>query len=307
MTAIAERFNALPGPLRGVFWMALQVICMAALYAVVRKLTFYMPATEAAFFRGFMGLLVMLPWLMRQRLVNLWPRQWGFVTLRSALSSFGIICWFWALSGLPVTDVIAIQFTHPLFVIVGAALILREAVGPRRWLAVAIGFVGMLVIIRPGMIPFNILILGALGSALSNSGVQIVTKHIAGGVSGGLLAFYMNLFLTPVALILALDGWVWPSWEALPWLIPVGLLGTLAHIFLTRALACADASLVGPLDFVRLPIAALFGWLLFKEFSDLWTCVGAGVIIASVITITRREAGDAAAREKAGRETRDRK
>jgi drug/metabolite transporter (DMT)-like permease len=298
MNAIALRFAALPAPARGVFWMLLQVLCMASLYVVVRKLTFTMPATEAAFFRGFMGLLVMLPWLARQRPAIFFPRTWRFVLLRTALSCFGIICWFWALSGLPVTDVIAIQFTHPLFVIVGAALILREAVGPRRWLGVLVGFVGALIIIRPGMIPFNVLILGALGSALSNSGVQIVTKHISGTVPGGVLAFYMNLLLTPVALALAWDGWVWPGWEEAPWLIPVGLFGTLAHVFLTRALDCADASLVGPLDFLRLPIAALFGWVMFAEFSDLWTWVGAGVIITSVIYITRREARDAAAREK---------
>lgn len=299
MKALAARFAALPGPVRGVFWMMLQVVSMASLYVVVRKLTFTMPATEAAFFRGFMGLVVMLPWLARRRLAELWAPQWRFVALRSSLSAAGILCWFWALSGLPVTDVIAIQFTHPLFVIVGAALILRETVGPRRWAGVALGFIGMLVIIRPGLVDFNVLVLGALGSALSNSGVQLITKHVSANVTGGVLAFYMNLFLAPVALVLAWDGWVWPGWTELPWLIPVGLFGTLAHVFLTRALKAADASLVGPLDFIRLPIAAVFGWLMFGEFSDLWTWVGAGAIIASVLYITRRETRDAARREDA--------
>lgn len=286
---MSRRFGALPGPVRGVFWMLMQAAAMAALLTAGRQLTFVMPAAEAAFFRGFIGLLVMLPWLMRVRLSVLWPPQWRLVALRSALAALGIIWAFAALAGLSVSDVVAIQFTHPLFVIVGAALILREAVPPRRWAAVAVGFAGALLIIRPGFADVSILVLAALGSAICNSGVQLVTKHVSQQIPGAVLAFYMNLFLAPSALVVAWDGWVWPGLAELPWLVAVGLLGTLAHIFLTRAFKAADASLVGPVDFMRLPMAAAFGWLLFRELSDLWTWIGAAVIILAVLHIARRE------------------
>jgi drug/metabolite transporter (DMT)-like permease len=197
---------------------------------------------------------------------------------------------FIAISGLPISDVVAIQFTHPLFVVIGAALILREGVGPARWGAVAAGFVGALIIIRPGYIDVNPLVFAVLFSALMNSGVQIITKHVSPTVPGSVLVFHMNLLLVPIALALAWDGWVWPSLDLLPWILAVGLFGTLAHVFLARAFRAADASLVGPMDFMRLPIAALLGWGLFAETSDAWTWLGAAIIATVIVAITRSTA-----------------
>ena len=121
-------------------------------------------------------------------------------------------------------------------------------------------------------------------------------KLHANGNAGAVLVFYMNLLIIPAALPFAWSDWVWPSLPDLPWVLAVGLFGTIAHVFLARAMKAADASLVGPVDFMRLPIAALFGWILFTEFSDLWTWMGAVIIVAAVIFIIRREARmDAAA------------
>ena len=209
---------------------------------------------------------------------------------RNTLSVVGILFWFMALGGIPISDVVAVQFTHPLFVVIGAALILRERVGVWRWSAVAIGAVGALIIIRPGYLPANPLVYAVLLSAMMNGGVQLVTKHISARVSGGVMAFHMNLLILPLTLPFALADWVWPRMTDLLWVIAVGIFGTIAHVFLARAMKAADASLVGPVDFMRLPIAALFGWLLFTEFSDLWTWIGALIIIAASLFIARREA-----------------
>ncbi|MEE8445703.1 MAG: DMT family transporter [Alphaproteobacteria bacterium] len=284
----------LPASARGALWMLAEAASMAIMIAAVRHLTREgMPSHEVAFFRGFFGLLLLGPWLfatLRTRPSLLWPPEWRLILLRNVLSVSGMIAMFVGIGGLAISDVVAIQFTHPLFVVIGAALILRETVGPARWSAVAAGFVGALIIIRPGFIDMNPLVFAVLFSALNNGGVQLITKHVSAGVPGSVLVFHMNLLLVPVALALAWDGWVWPPPHLLPWIVAVGLFGTLAHVFLARAFRAADASLVGPVDFMRLPIAALLGWVLFAETSDAATWLGAAIIAIVVVAITRREA-----------------
>ena len=285
--------SRLRAPARGMLWMLAQTTSMCAMMAAARHLSLDgMPSHEVAFFRGVIGLLVMLPWLvhtLRTEPAILAPREWWWVWFRNALSVIGILLWFMALGGMPISDVVAVQFTHPLFVVIGAALILRERVGVWRWSAVVVGLIGALIIIRPGYLPLNPLVFAVLISAMLNGGVQLVTKHVATRVSGAVLVFYMNLLIIPAALPFAWSDWVWPSLSDLPWVLAVGLFGTIAHVFLARAMKAADASLVGPVDFMRLPIAALFGWILFTEFSDLWTWMGAVIIVTAVVFITRRE------------------
>jgi drug/metabolite transporter (DMT)-like permease len=286
--------TAIPAPVRGALWMLAEASSMAAMLAAVRFLTREgIPPHEAAFFRGFIGLIILTPWLvatLRRRPQLLWPPEWRLMLVRNFLSVAGMIAMFVGVSGLVISDVVAIQFTHPLFVVIGAALILREAVGPARWGAVAAGFIGALVIVRPGIAEVNPLVFAVLFSAMMNGGVQLITKHVSPTVPGAVLVFNMNLLLIPVALALAWNGWVWPAPHLLPWVIALGLFGTLAHVFLARAFRAADASLVGPVDFMRLPVAALLGWLLFGELSDGWTWLGAAIIAAAVVLLTRREA-----------------
>ena len=285
-------------PVRGMLWMLAQTTSMCAMMAAVRHLSFDgFSGPQLVFFRGLMGLLVLMPWLLHTVRVEpeiLRPAEWKLVMWRSLISVVGILCWFLALTGMSVSDVTAVQFTHPLFVVVGAALILRESVGAWRWSAVAIGFIGALIIIRPGYVPFNPLIIGILISAMSNASVQLITKHVALKISGAVLIFYMNLALVPFALILAIPDWIWPSWDQLGWILAVGAFGTLGHIFLARGMKVADASLLAPVDFMRLPIASAFGWILFNEYSDLETWIGAAFIFVAVMIITRREARRAA-------------
>jgi drug/metabolite transporter (DMT)-like permease len=279
-------------------WMLAQTSAMCAMMAAARQLSLDgMPTHEVAFFRGVIGCLVMLPWLVmtvKREPHILHPPDWKLIWVRNILSVVGILFWFMALGGIPISDVVAVQFTHPLFVVIGAALILRERVGLWRWSAVAIGIMGALIIIRPGYLPADPLVYAVLASAMMNGGVQLVTKHISGRVSGAVMAFHMNLLILPLTLPFALPNWVWPTLADLPWVIAVGFFGTIAHLFLARAMKVADASLVGPVDFMRLPIAALFGWLLFSEFSDLWTWIGALIIVAASLFIARREAKRAA-------------
>lgn len=255
---------------------------------------------QAMFLRGFFGLVWMLPWLahtLRTEPELLAPPELRLVLLRGLVAAGGVLGWFIALTGMSVSDVVAVQFTHPVFMVMGAALFLHERVGPWRWAAVAIGFIGVLIIIRPGYVPFNPLIVGVLISAISNAIVQLMTKHMALRVSGAVLIFHMNIIMTLLAMCFAWRGWVWPDWHQMPGVLAVGLFGVLAHICLARAMRHADASMLGPIDFLRLPIAAAFGWVLFGEYSDFETWIGAAIIFVAVMVITRREARAARRRQ----------
>ncbi len=280
--------------IRGMLWMLAQTTCMCAMMACVRQLSFEgFEGPQLVFFRAAAGLLVLLPWLavtLRREPEILIPREWKFILLRGFIALCGVMGWFMALTGLSISDVVAVQFTHPLFVVIGAALVLRETVGVWRWSAVLVGFIGALIIIRPGYVPFDPLVLGVLISAMSNATVQLITKHYSLRISGAVMILYMNAVMAIGALAVCWPDWIWPHWSHLGWILAIGALGTCAHIFLARGMKVADASMLGPVDFLRLPIASVFGWFLFREYSDIWTWIGAGIIFIAVLIITRREA-----------------
>jgi drug/metabolite transporter (DMT)-like permease len=278
-------------PVRGMFWMTMQSLSFAALAATVRALGQHdIQPPEMAFFRSIFGIAVVLPWALRAGRSAWLPVRWKPLLTRNLLLFVSMNVWFAGLIALPISDAIAIQFTLPLFVVLGAGVILRETVGSRRWMAVLIGFVGAVIIVRPGIIPLNTAAMLVLLSALMYGGVHLMTKHLSGDVPGPCIVLHMNLLFLPLGLVFALPWWVTPDWEMLGWLCALGVLSSTSHLCLIKAYAAADASLVEPFDFLRLPFSAVFGWLLFSETSDLWTWVGAAVIFIAVSYNARYEA-----------------
>jgi drug/metabolite transporter (DMT)-like permease len=281
----------LPVTMRGVLWMLLQAATITAMIASVRYVSTTIPPHEIAFFRGAFGLVFLLPWLVRTGRAAFTPALPGIVLLRGVFAVAGMMFWFVALAAMPISDAVAVAFTAPIFVIIGAGLLLRETVGARRAIVAVVGFCGAVIIIRPGAGMMNPMVVFVLLAALSNASVQLTTRRLAGAATGGQVTLYMNLMLMPVALVFAVPGWVTPELADLPWLCAVGVFGTAAHIFLSRAMSATDASVISPIDFARLPFAALYGWLLFGETSDFWTWVGAAVIFAAITYMTRYESG----------------
>ncbi len=257
----------------------------------VRKLSATMSVFEIMFFRALIGFLFVMPWAIRVGPPGWRPPRPGLVTLRGVLLFAAVLAWFLAIAIIPVSDAVALQFTLPLFVVVGAGMFLRERVGPRRALVVVVGFMGALVIIRPGLNEISPAVLLVFLSVGFYVAVHLMTKALAAEVPGSLLVFHMNLLMMPLGLIFAFlfSGWTMPAWSDAPWLMVVGVASALAHIFMTRAYRAADASFVEPIDFMRLPLAALFGWLLFRETSDVWTWAGAAIIFAAVTWNARFE------------------
>jgi drug/metabolite transporter (DMT)-like permease len=213
-----------------------------------------------------------------------------------------MLCGFTSLTLLPFDKAIALSFTVPLFATAGAALILREDVRARRWIATVVGFIGVMVILRPGLgsgaggIELTQGDMAALGaglallSALISAGITLIVKDLARTEPSDAIVTYMVLLLTPMSLVPALPVWEWPAAHHWPWIVAIGALGSFGHMCFIRAFAAADASAVMPYDYTRMIFAAIIGYFAFGEAPDVWTWVGAAIIAAAAIYIAHREA-----------------
>ena len=192
-------------------------------------------------------------------------------------------------SVIVLASAVALNFTVPMFATVGAAIFLGEIVRARRWTATIVGFLGVLIILRPGFTELTpAMALPVIAAAFMAISV-IMVKKLSGSDKPAAIVFLMNLLLTPLSLVPALFVWRWPSWEVFALMVLVGFFAMASHIAITRAYTKADASAILPLDYARLPFIAGLAFLIFGEVPELWTWVGAGVIAASAIYIARRE------------------
>lgn len=187
--------------------------------------------------------------------------------------------WFYGLAHITLAEVFAIEFTLPIWTLLLAALLLGEAITRVRMLAVVLGFVGILVILRPGfqdVLPAHFAVLAAaVGYALTT---YVLTKKLVETDSPLTILFYMSLVQLPLGFVASLFGWVWPDPAYALWIVLVGLSGLSAHFCLARALQHADANIVVPMDFLRMPLSAVVGFLVYAEMIDYWVLAGAGLI-----------------------------
>lgn len=276
--------------LQGALYMTAAALCFAFMNLLVREANALgVPPLEAAFFRNLFALLCILPWLMRVGFGGLKTERFPTHLLRAAVGIIAMGLWFTAISLVPMAEAVALNFTLPLFATAGAALFLPETVGARRWAATAVGFLGMLVILRPGFIEITPVTSLPIVAAFFMAASVLMVKSLSRTENPNAMVFYMNLLMTPMSLIPALFVWVWPGWQALGLLFLLGLLAMLAHLALTRAYVKADASAIMPLDYARLPFVAILAFIFYNELPDLWTWVGAGIIAGSAFYIARRE------------------
>ncbi|MBW8372574.1 MAG: DMT family transporter [Stenotrophomonas sp.] len=256
----------------------------------IRYATRYVPTQEVAFFRNAFGLLALLPMLIRPGSAPLKTQQLPRYFLRSAIGLASMLCAFWAIGHLPISQAISLSYSTPLFVTIAAVLWLGETVRMRRWAAVIIGFIGVLIIVRPGSTSFTPGTLVAVGAAVLSSLVAIQIKQLTRVDSADTVVFYTYVFWVPLSLVPALFVWVWPTGLAWVWLVATGVLGTLGQLLWTRALRLGEVSALTPISFMQLPLVSLLGWLLFNETLDRWTVIGAGIILGANAYIAHREA-----------------
>ena len=245
---------------------------------------------QVVFFRNFFCLVWMLPLLAWRGPELLHTRQFRLYGMRVTLSFISMIAFFQALAHLPIAEVTAISFLAPLFGTLFAIVLLGEHVGIRRWSALLVGFVGTLIMLRPGTSALGFGQIAALISAMSLGVVGPLIKQLTSEDDADRIVFISNLIMTPLSLVPALFVWQWPPLELWPELVLLGLFAVLGHVTLVRGYAVTDASLAMTFNFSRLPFSVLVGYLAFGELIDLWTWVGAVVIFAAAAFVTHREA-----------------
>jgi drug/metabolite transporter (DMT)-like permease len=264
--------------------------CAVMMNVLIRFASYRLHPFEVTFFRCLFSLFVILPFIIRSGPSILATPKVGFYTLRAVVGLISMLSWFYGITIVPLATATAVNFTAPLFATMAAALVLHEDVRLRRWIAVVIGFIGVLVIMRPGRESLDAMLLLILLSAASSAMNNITVKYLVRTERPNTIVALFSVYLTPLSLIPALFVWEWPDLKSLGALIGLGIIGTLAHLSVARAYLAADASACAPYEFVRLPYAALIGYLLFGEVSDGWTWFGAAIIAGAAIYVAHREA-----------------
>jgi drug/metabolite transporter (DMT)-like permease len=284
--------NWLPGnpALRGAALMTLAAVLFGLMVVCIRLAAAELHTFQIAFFRNLFGLLFALPLLQRAGIGVLRTQRFGLYFVRCLIGLGAMLGGFWSYVHLPLAQAVALSYTTPLFVTIGAVVLLGETVRLRRWSAVAIGFLGVLVILRPGWVPLSFDALVALIAAALAAIAAISIKFLSRTEPAAAIVIYMVLIMTPLSLLPALWVWQWPSLEVWLWVALTGLFGTVAHMALTHAYKLGDASAMTPYNFIQLPVVAVLAWFLFGEALDLWTALGAGIVFAAVAYIAHREA-----------------
>ena len=248
------------------------------------------PVLQIVWARLTFGAGVTLPFALRQTgWGGLMPSRPLYHGLRAGLLILATFCFFWSLKFLPIADALAIFFVQPLVVTALSPLVLREHVGPRRWIAVAVGFIGTLIIIRPsfgGMNPGSILALAA-GTCLAL--YFLMTRRISGEQKAIVTTFHTNLLGGVITSVLVPLVWVTP--KPLDWLLFVSLaiIANIGHYCIVRAYDHAEASLLAPLAYTEMVTSTILGWVFFGDFPDRFTFLGVAILIACAIYISTRE------------------
>ncbi len=279
------------GPIAGIVWVTISMALFAGLAAFARAaMNAGLHPFQVVFLRNLLATLMLSPLLLWRGASLVRSRQLPLYGLRVAVSLVSMLAWFYALSAIPIGEVTAISFLAPVFGTLGAIFLLGEKVRLRRWTAIMVGFLGAMIILRPGMAPLGVGQMCALINAVSVGLVAVMIKQLTAGDDPDKIVFLTNLMLTPLSLLPALLVWTWPPLDALFPVLGLGLTAVLGHVALVRGYAATDASLAMTFEFSRLPFAVAIAYLAFGETIDMWTWVGAAVIFAASVYIVRREA-----------------
>lgn len=281
---------------RAVAWMFATVLSFLFMAIAGRELSAEVGPAETVLFRNLVCLAVLAAVLARIGWRQAATAKPGRHVLRNVVHFASTFAWFWAIARIPIAEVFAIEFTSPIWTALLAALFLGERLTPARVAAVTLGFVGTLIILRPGLGIVQPAALAALAAAFGYAVTYIFTKDLVARDRPIVILWWMNVVQFPLALAGAWSVWVTPSPALWPWVLVVGLCGLSSHYCLSRALEAGDATVVIPIDFLRLPMAAVIAWLLYAETVDPWVYLGAAVIFSGIWLNLRYAGGPAKVR-----------
>ncbi len=276
--------------LKVAFWMVGTFVSLMSIAVAGRELSAEITIFQLLFWRGVVGLGILLVLFQVTGWHRVRTRKFATHGARSVVHLGAQYAWFYAIAFIPFAEVFALEFTTPIWTLILAALILGEKITLVRVAAVLLGFAGVLIILRPGISPVGMPQIAALLSALGFAfSTYVLTRRLMRTDAPLTMLFWMVAIQTPLALLAGLDAWLWPSGWNWGWIGIVGVCSLTAHYCMARALSLVDANVVVPMDFVRLPLAMIVGWLAYAELIDLWVVVGAVVIFAGNYLNVRAE------------------
>jgi drug/metabolite transporter (DMT)-like permease len=275
--------------LRGALWMVGALLSFSLMAIAVRELSRAMGPFQILFMRSLVSLILVLAALPYFGIAPLRTRRFPLHVVRNLFHFAGQFSWVYAIGLLPLATVFAIEFTMPVWTALLAMLVLGERLNRGRTVMLIAGIAGILIILKPGVAEVSPAALVMLGGAFAYGATMVATKRLAGSESALAILFYMSAVQVPIGLLPALSGWIAPALADAPWIFATGACGLIAHFCMTRAFRIADATLVVPIDFLRLPLIAVVGALAYGEPVELATFAGAAVIFAGTYYSIRRE------------------
>ena len=292
-------YRALPATVRGGLLIVIATMTLSSMQGCVRYVAASgMHPFEIGLFRLIFGSLIFLPIFARYGWTPLRTRHLGLHALRGTLQVVSMLSFFFALTITPMAKAIALEFTGPLFAALVAMVILGEKLRIRRISALVFGYLGVLVVIRPGFIDIDLGVLLVMLSAVTWGLIMVVVKVAGRADDSVTITLYMILFSTPLCLIAALPVWTTPTPVQLGWLVLIGTLGSVGHLSIAQALREAEMTAIVPIDFLRMVWVSIIGYLVFSEVPDIWTWIGGAMIFSAATYISIRESRVAKQREK---------
>ena len=275
--------------LRGIAWLMLSLPCFQSMNVMLRHVAADLPPVETMFFRNLFGFIILLPLLLRSPSV-LRTRQLGMNALRGLTHLGGMVAWVYALTLIPLATAAALVFSTPVFVAIGAVLFFGERPGGQRWAAIGLGFVGVLIIMQPGVEAISLGALVVLGASVFQGAAKMMVKLIVRTDSTMSTVFHLNLQMALFGLVPTLIFWRTPTLEHLGWFAVMAVVGAVAHFSLTRAIEHADFTALQPFEFVQLGWAALLGFVFFTEIPGNHVLLGGAVVVAATSWMVHHEA-----------------
>lgn len=285
-----SRTPRVQNPALGVFWMVVTGLLFVAVTGVVRHVGTDLPAAQAAFMRYVLGLVFLLPMIRPILAARLERRDWVVFGLRGMAHTGGVILWFYAMARIPIAEVTALNYMAPVYVTLGAVLVLGEKMALRRLVAIAAALVGALVILRPGFRDLSdghyAMIFAAMGFGLSYLLAKVAADRVSPAVVVGMLSVAVTIGLAPFAWAV----WVPPSPGQVGWMFLLAILATAGHYTMTLAFSVAPMTVTQPVTFLQLVWATALGALVFGEAVDEMVILGGAIIIGAISYMTWREA-----------------
>jgi len=273
----------------GFLYMFLSICAFSVMDLIVKWSENY-PVGEVLFFRGFCGVIPLLFFIPRERYFDFYKTNRAFLHFKRCASGLiAIVAIFIALRKLPLATVVSITFAAPIFTTILSIFLLSEKVGVYRWMAVVVGFIGILVISEPGFTSMNLYYLYPIVFCLGLSYVAIAIKQLSSSEPVWLISFYFSLSIMILSFFTIPQGWLLPSVKDLFLLSTLGILGGLANLWLTQSYKFADVSLVTPLKYLALVFAIFFGYIIWNEVPTFKTLIGSLLVIISSVIIFKRE------------------